>query len=142
MTMNPLRATTCASGFPKAGKMPTNRRGEDTRELSPTIEPPTTQPGAIQSTPFTLVGFDTKTVSTLARRMSSAVEAVMAGPSSERWLEAHRDPLADIYTFSSCVALSDLTGQIIKNVTIKSKIYQGTATTAWLLPTWAQEIST
>ena len=36
----------------------------------------------------------------------------MAAPPSERWLEAHRDPLADIYTFSSCVALSDLTGQI------------------------------
>ena len=92
-----------------------------------------------------LLPFDTKTVSSLARRMSSAVEAVMAAPPSERWLEAHRDPLADIYTFSSCVALSDLTGQIIhwdENVTIKSKIYQGTATTVWLLPTWAQEIST
>ena len=37
----------------------------------------------------------------------------MAAPPSERWLEAHRDPLADIYTFSSCVALSDLTGQIM-----------------------------
>ena len=36
----------------------------------------------------------------------------MAAPPSERWLEAHRDPLADIYTFSSCVALSDLTGKI------------------------------
>ena len=54
--------------------------------------------------------------------MSSAVEAVMAAPPSERWLEAHRDPLADIYTFSSCVALSDLTGQImlrVGNLTLK-----------------------
>ena len=40
----------------------------------------------------------------------------MAAPPSERWLEAHRDPLADIYTFSSCVALSDLTGQIMHRV--------------------------
>ena len=34
----------------------------------------------------------------------------MSGPPSERWLEAHNDPLANIYTFSSCLALSDLSG--------------------------------
>ena len=42
--------------------------------------------------------------------MSSVLERMMAGPPSERWLEAHNDPLSNIYTFSSCLALSDLTG--------------------------------
>lgn len=29
---------------------------------------------------------------------------------SERWLTAHHDPLAALYTFSSCMALADLHG--------------------------------
>ena len=41
-------------------------------------------------------------------RMTTVLEAMMTAPSGDRWLEAHNDPLANIYTFSSCVALSDL----------------------------------
>jgi hypothetical protein len=41
-----------------------------------------------------------------ASRMTSVLESVLAGPPSERWLTAHHDPLAGIYTFSSCLALS------------------------------------
>ena len=40
--------------------------------------------------------------------MTTVLEAMMSAPSGDRWLEAHNDPLANIYTFSSCVALSDL----------------------------------
>lgn len=29
---------------------------------------------------------------------------------SDRWLTAHQDPLASLYTFSSCIALADLHG--------------------------------
>ena len=42
--------------------------------------------------------------------MTSVLESVMSGPPSDRWLDAHNDPLAAIYTFSSCLVLSDLTG--------------------------------
>ena len=42
--------------------------------------------------------------------MTTVLETLMAAPPGERWLEAHNDPLANIYTFSSCIALSDLSG--------------------------------
>ena len=42
--------------------------------------------------------------------MTTVLESLMAAPPGERWLEAHNDPLANIYTFSSCIALSDLSG--------------------------------
>ena len=42
--------------------------------------------------------------------MTTVLESLMTAPSGERWLEAHNDPLANIYTFSSCIALSDLSG--------------------------------
>ena len=42
--------------------------------------------------------------------MTTVLESLMAAPPGERWLEAHNDPLASIYTFSSCIALSDLSG--------------------------------
>jgi hypothetical protein len=38
--------------------------------------------------------------------MTSVLESVLAGPPSDRWLTAHHDPLAGIYTFSACMALS------------------------------------
>ena len=48
-------------------------------------------------------------------RMTTVLEAMMSAPSGDRWLEAHNDPLANIYTFSSCVALSDLRCRYIYN---------------------------
>ena len=42
--------------------------------------------------------------------MTSTLEFLSSGPNAERWLRAHDDPLASIYTFSCCVALCDLTG--------------------------------
>ncbi|XP_023347935.1 Bardet-Biedl syndrome 1 protein homolog, partial [Eurytemora carolleeae] len=42
--------------------------------------------------------------------MTTFLDNLLAGPDSERWLTAHNDPLAGIYTFSSCLALSDLGG--------------------------------
>ena len=58
---------------------------------------------------------------------------MMTAPSGDRWLEAHNDPLANIYTFSSCVALSDLRCRhlsteltiIIYNYLLLSTIYSG-----------------
>ncbi len=51
------------------------------------------------------------TLETLIRLvMTTVLETLMAAPPGERWLEAHNDPLANIYTFSSCIALSDLSG--------------------------------
>ena len=47
--------------------------------------------------------------------MTTVLEAMMTAPSGDRWLEAHNDPLANIYTFSSCVALSDLRCRYIYN---------------------------
>ena len=38
--------------------------------------------------------------------MTAFLEQVLDGPGGERWLTAHNDPLAGIYTFSSCIALS------------------------------------
>jgi hypothetical protein len=40
--------------------------------------------------------------------MTSVLESVLAGPPSDRWLTAHHDPLAGIYTFSACMALSGI----------------------------------
>ena len=64
--------------------------------------------------------------------MTTVLEAMMTAPSGDRWLEAHNDPLANIYTFSSCVALSDLRCRYIYNynylqpsITIYITIYSG-----------------
>ncbi|KAK3859774.1 hypothetical protein Pcinc_034134 [Petrolisthes cinctipes] len=56
--------------------------------------------------------------------------------SSERWLTAHHDPLASLYTFGSCMALADLHGDgdsklIIADLgtgayNMKLKVYKGT----------------
>ncbi|CAL4179432.1 unnamed protein product, partial [Meganyctiphanes norvegica] len=55
----------------------------------------------------------------------------------ERWLTAHNDPLASLYTFSSCMALADLHGDgesklIIADLgtgayNMKLKVYKGTS---------------
>ena len=68
--------------------------------------------------------------------MSSVLERMMTGPPSERWLEAHNDPLSKIYTFSSCLALSDLTGDgdyrlVVADLgtgdfNMKLRVYKGT----------------
>ena len=68
--------------------------------------------------------------------MTTVLESVMAGPPSERWLEAHNDPLAGIYTFSSCITLSDLTGDGDNRLVVadlgtgdfnmKLRVYKGT----------------
>ena len=68
--------------------------------------------------------------------MSSVLERMMAGPPSERWLEAHKDPLSNIYTFSSCLALSDLSGDgdyrlVVADLgtgdfNMKLRVYKGT----------------
>ena len=65
--------------------------------------------------------------------MTTVLEAMMSAPSGDRWLEAHNDPLANIYTFSSCVALSDLRcghlsiqlTMIIYDYLLLSTIYSG-----------------
>ncbi|KAG7165240.1 Bardet-Biedl syndrome 1-like [Homarus americanus] len=56
---------------------------------------------------------------------------------NERWLTAHHDPLASLYTFSSCMALADLHGDgesklIIADLgtgayNMKLKVYRGTS---------------
>ncbi|KAK3864324.1 hypothetical protein Pcinc_029982 [Petrolisthes cinctipes] len=56
--------------------------------------------------------------------------------SSERWLTAHHDPLASLYTFGSCMALADLHGDGVSKLIIadlgtgaynmKLKVYKGT----------------
>ena len=68
--------------------------------------------------------------------MSSVLETMMTGPPSDRWLEAHNDPLSNIYTFSSCLALSDLTGDgdfrlVVADLgtgdfNMKLRVYKGT----------------
>jgi hypothetical protein len=40
--------------------------------------------------------------------MTSTLEAMLTGPSADRWLSAHDDPLASIYTFSRCLAYQKL----------------------------------
>lgn len=40
--------------------------------------------------------------------MTAFLKQVLDGPGGERWLTAHNDPLAGIYTFSSCIALSGM----------------------------------
>ena len=73
--------------------------------------------------------------------MTTVLESLMTAPSGERWLEAHNDPLANIYTFSSCIALSDLSGDgdfrsVVSWVKIE-KNYQLSFCADWWWPTWA-----
>ncbi len=59
-----------------------------------------------------------------------------SGSAGDRWLSAHEDPLASIYTFSSCLALSDLTGDgdhklVVADLgtgtsNMKLRVYKGT----------------
>lgn len=64
----------------------------------------------------------------------------MSAPESScdtgKWLDAHYDPMAGLYTFSSCVNLADLSGQGEKRLLVgdlgsstsgmKLKVYHGT----------------
>ncbi|XP_056153450.1 Bardet-Biedl syndrome 1 protein [Lampris incognitus] len=66
--------------------------------------------------------------------MSSVPEM---NPDSSKWLDAHYDPVANLYTFSSCVNLADLNGDGENTLVIgdlgtgstnmKLKVYRGTA---------------
>ena len=67
---------------------------------------------------------------------STALETLTSEPNADRWLSAHDDPLAAIYTFSSCLALSDLTGDGESKLVVadlgsgtynmKLRVYKGT----------------
>ncbi|XP_072345665.1 BBSome complex member BBS1-like [Scyliorhinus torazame] len=41
---------------------------------------------------------------------SAGAQGRETNESSEKWLDAHYDPVANLYTFSSCVVLADLHG--------------------------------
>ena len=68
--------------------------------------------------------------------MASQIADILATPDAQRWLNAHEDPLASIYTFSSCLALSDLTGDgdfklVVADLgsgasNMKLRVYKGT----------------
>ena len=68
--------------------------------------------------------------------MATNIEALTSGRSADRWLSAHDDPLAAIYTFSGCLALSDLTGEgdtklVVADLgsgtfNMKLRVYKGT----------------
>ena len=68
--------------------------------------------------------------------MTTTLETLTSGPNAERWLSAHDDPLAAIYTFSSCLTLSDLTGERDTKLVVadlgsgtynmKLRVYRGT----------------
>ncbi|XP_078064398.1 BBSome complex member BBS1-like [Mustelus asterias] len=59
-----------------------------------------------------------------------------SGEANTKWLDAHYDPVANLYTFSSCVALADLHGDgentlIVGDLgtgqhNMKLKVYKGT----------------
>ncbi|XP_057681735.1 Bardet-Biedl syndrome 1 protein isoform X2 [Corythoichthys intestinalis] len=64
--------------------------------------------------------------------------AAMSGDDDGKWLDAHYDPLAGLRTFTSCVALADLSGDGDARLVaadlggghrpaVKLKVYQGTA---------------
>ena len=68
--------------------------------------------------------------------MTTVLESIMTSPPGDRWLEAHNDPLSNIYTFSSCLALSDLSGDgdfrlVVADLgtgefNMKLRVYKGT----------------
>ncbi|XP_069036466.1 Bardet-Biedl syndrome 1 protein isoform X1 [Lepisosteus oculatus] len=70
--------------------------------------------------------------------MSSATsEPKENADANSKWLEAHYDPLANLYTFSSCIALADLHGDGENKLVVgdlgtgvynmKLKVYRGTS---------------
>ena len=75
--------------------------------------------------------------------MTTVLETLMAAPPGERWLEAHNDPLANIYTFSSCIALSDLSGDgDFRSELLKRGVFAlSPLSDSWWL-TWALETTT
>ena len=68
--------------------------------------------------------------------MTGVLESIMSAPPGDRWLDAHHDSLSNIYTFSSCLALSDLSGDgdyklVVADLgtgdfNMKLRVYKGT----------------
>uniref|UniRef100_A0A3B4C850 BBSome complex member BBS1 n=1 Tax=Pygocentrus nattereri TaxID=42514 RepID=A0A3B4C850_PYGNA len=69
-------------------------------------------------------------------RSRSRYSVVYSAVSSSKWLDAHYDPVANLYTFSSCIALADLHGDGENKLVVgdlgtgasnmKLKVYRGT----------------
>nr|XP_008177855.1 Bardet-Biedl syndrome 1 protein isoform X3 [Chrysemys picta bellii] len=72
----------------------------------------------------------------MAAASSSSSSSSESNEANSKWLDAHYDPMANLYTFSSCIALADLHGDgeyklVVGDLgmaghTMRLKVYRGT----------------